>query len=72
MLKGINQSPCSLVLHEVGTLFEELRGLSEEGPTHGARGQALLPVPQLVPFEQSSGEAEQTEECSEEQKIDSH
>lgn len=47
-------SPSSLIPHEVWPLLQELSGLSKERPAHGPWGQALLPVPHLIPPQQAA------------------
>lgn len=66
------ESPCSLVFHEVGTLLEELGGLPKNWPTHCAGGQSFLPVPHLIPPQQSSANTEPHKHSTENRHENSH
>lgn len=47
-------SPKSLVFHESGSLLQKLCCLPKEWPSHGPWREALLPVPHLIPSQQTT------------------
>lgn len=66
------ESPCSLVFHEVGALFKKLSGLPKNRPTHCTRGQTFLPVPHLIPSQQSSANTEPNKNHTKNRHENSH
>lgn len=48
--------PCSLLLHEVRSLFNEVSSLTKEWPPHRPRRQPSPAVSYLIPFQESKAD----------------